>query len=68
VKDLGRVTGRLTVAGDKVEGWMEAMTMIYATDDPTVVAKVKTGDRIAATVYDGDLVLHGIRLVKPPTR
>ena len=45
---------------------MEAMTMIYSTDDPSVAAKVKTGDQITATVYDGDLVLHRIRLAKPP--
>ena len=67
VKDVDRATGKLTVAGDKVAGWMEAMTMIYSTDDAIVAAKVKTGDQITATVYDGDLVLHGIRLAKPRT-
>jgi thiol-disulfide isomerase/thioredoxin/Cu/Ag efflux protein CusF len=65
VKGVDRVTGKLTIAGDKVEGWMEAMTMLYSTDDPGIAGKLKTGDQITATVYDGDLVLHEIQLTKP---
>ena len=53
----------LTVNHEKVEGWMDAMTMTYAVDDPAVLKKVKVGDRIKATVYDGDLTLHNVEVV-----
>jgi len=29
----------------------------------SVLDKIKTGDSITATVYDGDLVLHKVRVV-----
>jgi Cu/Ag efflux protein CusF len=50
----------LTIDGDKVEGWMEKMTMKYKVDDPKVLKTVKTGDEINATVYEGDLTLHKV--------
>src|SRR5262245_42592246 len=53
---------RLTVDGEKVEGWMEAMTMAYAVDRDDVFSRVKVGDRITATVYDGDDTLHDARV------
>ena len=53
----------LRVNGEKVEGWMEAMTMDYKVDDPAVLKKVKAGDQIMATVYDGDLVLHKVEVM-----
>jgi len=51
------------VNGEKVEGWMDAMTMDYKVDDPAVLQKVKAGDRIMATVYDGDMVLHKVQVM-----
>jgi Cu/Ag efflux protein CusF len=57
---------KLTIDGEKVEGWMEAMTMGYQVDDPAVVDKVKPGDRIMATVYDGDFVLHNVKVMGQP--
>ena len=57
----------LTVNGEKVEGWMEAMTMTYPVDKPDVLKKVKTGDRIMATVYDGDMTLHNVEVMPPDT-
>ena len=52
----------LTVNGDKVEGWMDAMTMKYKVDDPAVLKKVKVGDEINATVYEGDYSLHKVEV------
>jgi ribosomal protein S1 len=50
----------LTVNGEKVEGWMDAMKMTYPVDKPEVLKTVKVGDNIMATVYDGDLTLHNV--------
>jgi len=53
----------LRVDGEKVEGWMNAMTMDYKVDNPSIVDKVRPGDRIMATVYDGDYTLHEVRVM-----
>ena len=55
----------LTVNGEKVEGWMDAMTMSYPVDKPEVLKKVKVGDTIMATVYKGETTLHDV-MVMPP--
>ncbi len=52
----------LTVDGDTVVGWMEAMTMDYKVDNPSILDKVKPGDQITATVYDGDYSLHNVQV------
>jgi protein SCO1 len=52
----------LTVNGEKVEGWMDAMTMKYKVDDPKVLKTVKPGDKITATVYEGDMSLHKVQV------
>jgi Cu/Ag efflux protein CusF len=57
----------LTVNGEKVEGWMAAMTMRYPVDNPEVLKKVKVGDQIMATVYQGDMTLHNV-MVMPPDK
>jgi len=56
-------TKTIRVNGEKVPGWMEAMTMDYKVDDPAVLKKVKAGDQIMATVYDGDLTLHKVEVM-----
>lgn len=56
----------LTVNGEKVDGWMGAMTMSYAVDKADVIEKVKAGDQITAKVYDGDFkTLHDVQVVPP---
>jgi Cu/Ag efflux protein CusF len=53
----------LTVNGEKVEGWMDAMTMSYKVDDPSVLKQVKVGDDITATVYQNDKTsLHNVKV------
>lgn len=56
----------MKVNGEEVKGWMAAMTMDYKVDDATVLKKVKTGDQITATVYDGDPVLHKVQIMSKP--
>ncbi|MGA2716537.1 MAG: copper-binding protein [Bryobacteraceae bacterium] len=52
----------ITVNGEKVDGWMDAMTMKYKVDDPKVLKTVKAGDKITATVYEGDMSLHKVQV------
>src|SRR5262249_30381077 len=56
----------LTVNGEEVKGWMGAMTMDYKVDDPAILKNVKVGDRISATVYDGDYTLHKVQVETKP--
>ena len=53
----------LTVNGEKLEGWMDAMTMSYPVDKQEVLKKVKAGDTIMATVYKGDIPLHDVQVM-----
>ena len=58
-------TDKLVVNHGKVEGYMDAMVMGYKVDKPDILKKIKAGDQISATVYDGDFTLYDIQ-VKPP--
>jgi len=64
IEKVDAKTKTLTVNGEKVEGWMGAMTMTYGVDKPEILTKVKAGDQITAKVYDGDFsTLHDVQLL-----
>lgn len=50
---------------EKIEGWMEAMTMEFVVKDPAEFGKLAVGDRIQATLYVNDLefYLAGIQVL-----
>ena len=64
VTQVNNGSKRLTVANDPIEGWMGAMTMGYAVDKDDVLNQLKVGDRIMAKVYEGDLTLHEVKVVR----
>jgi Cu/Ag efflux protein CusF len=61
-------TTSLTVDHEKVEGYMDAMTMAYKVDKPDSLKTLKKGDMIMATVYDGDYTLYDIKLAPPAAK
>jgi protein SCO1/2 len=63
VEAVDKNTKSMSVNGEKVEGWMDAMTMSYKVDDPSILDKVKPGDQIMATVYAGDYSLHNVKVM-----
>ena len=64
VEKIDLTAKTITVNGEKVQGWMEAMTMMYSVDKPDVLKTIKVGDQITARVFDGDFkVLHDIKVV-----
>ncbi len=44
-----------TIKSEKIEGWMEAMTMDFPVKDSSDFQALRVGDRIAATVFVQDL-------------
>jgi Cu/Ag efflux protein CusF len=65
VEEVNAKGKTLTVNHETVAGWMEAMTMVYSVDGEEVFKSVKPGDKITATVYDGDYTLHNVQVVPP---
>src|SRR5436190_1707679 len=65
VESMNAAAKSVTVDGDKVEGWMEAMTMNYKVDNADIFKTVKVGDMIEATVYDDDITLYKVHVVAP---
>jgi len=47
-----------TIKGEKIEGWMEAMTMEYPVKDQSEFAKLQPGQRITATVLVGEAAYY----------
>ncbi len=52
----------LTVNHQKVDNWMDAMTMAYPVHDTNTLTTVKPGDRIEAKVYDDDYSLYDVKV------
>ena len=50
IKKLDPAGQLATVEGEKIEGWMDAMTMDYPVKDKREFQKLKVGDRINAKV------------------
>lgn len=60
--DLANKT--FAVKNERVQGWMEPMTMNYVPDREDVLKRVKVGDEITAKVYDGDYrTLYDVQVV-----
>jgi len=59
---------KLTVKNEKIEGWMDAMSMKYELDNPDVLKQLKAGDHIEATVYDGDYKLYKVHKADQPKK
>ena len=68
VESIDAASKSMTVDGDKVEGWMDAMSMKYQVDNADVFKTVKIGDTIEATVYDGDYKLYKVHVAKSTTK
>ena len=49
-KVVATSNGRVTLDGENVPGFMEAMTMDYKLKDPSVASELHPGDRITATI------------------
>jgi len=61
VTDVGKDT--VTVDHGDIKGFMGAMTMPYKVDKVDILATIKAGDRIEATVYENDYTLYGVKVV-----
>jgi Cu/Ag efflux protein CusF len=67
IEKVDAKTAKLTVNGDKVDGWMAAMTMDYKVDKAEVLKTLKAGDQIVAKVYEGNFdTLFDVQVVPPP--
>jgi protein SCO1/2 len=58
VVGLNAATQTAVIKGDKIEGWMEAMTMDYPVKEKSEFDKLKVGERISATVFVNDLSFY----------
>ena len=66
VEKIDAARRKVSVNGEKVEGWMAAMTMNYKVDKDEVFKAIKAGDQIVAKVYEGDLeTLYNVQKAVP---
>jgi Cu/Ag efflux protein CusF len=56
----------VAVRNEDIPGWMMAMTMNFVLDQPDLVDSLEVGDRITATVYEGNFTtLFQVEVVEP---
>ena len=67
VESIDKVGNFVSASNEKIDGWMDAMSMVYPVDDNSILDKLKPGDQITATVYEGDYSLHQIKVVAKDT-
>jgi len=57
---------RITIAHEKIDGYMDAMTMPFAVRDPEIMRGFKSGDRVEARlVVDNDRNMKWVEEIKP---
>ncbi len=66
VEKANAAGGTVDVKNDNIPGWMAPMSMTYRVDNLAVLKTLKRGDRIMATVYEGDTSrLYQVRVAAP---
>lgn len=67
VRNVDSAAGVVEVRNDDVPGWgMPPMTMTYHVSNPGVLASLKAGDRVSATVHPGDFErLYDVKRAAP---
>ena len=69
VEKVNAAGGTVDVKNDNIPGWMAPMSMTYRVDAPAVLKTLKGGDRITATVYEGDTSkLYQVRVAASPKK
>jgi Cu/Ag efflux protein CusF len=68
IESMDAASKTMSVNGEKVEGWMDAMSMKYKVDNADVFQTAKVGDTIEATVYEGDYVLYKTHVIPSPKK
>jgi Cu/Ag efflux protein CusF len=63
VESIDMKLGTVAVQHGPIPGYMPAMTMDYPVDSDVTLRSLRPDDRITATVYVGDSVLHDVHVV-----
>jgi Cu/Ag efflux protein CusF len=63
VESIDTKLGTVAVQHGPIPGYLPAMTMDYPVDSNVTLRSLQPDDRITATVYVGDSVLHDVHVV-----